>query len=452
MRARVAIAVTIGSVLLIGTSPQLQSRQVAEIIRNPLCPPSALQGATVMMCGLDNPRGIAFDEAGALYVAETGRGDAPETDPVVLRDDGNPAAALPVNCINVWRNVQQSCGTSGAISQLWSGVQQRVAPGFPSALWLQNGNAQLGPNAISFLTVGAPARRGAYVPLGLWDDPKDRAANYPMPLGAGFGRVAHIGASGEWRYVADIAGFVGTLPCEIGSTTCDIREQGRGTHPDSNPYAIVARPDHLIVLDPSANAMLRVSVSGKISVLATFPLVQPPAGTLCPMTLVSGSVPLSVTIGPDEAYYVGEHTGLPFYAGGAKVYRVQPGEEPTVFLTGFTAINGVAFDATGENLYVLQYFSPPVCGYNPANSGAVIRVHHPGQPDESRSTFITGLTRPTSLTVGPDGALYVTNRAVPAPVTTTTPAPGGTLLTRITVTVRTGEILRFNVPSEVSGN
>ena len=90
--------------------------------------------------------------------------------------------------------------------------------------------------------------------------------------------------------------------------------------------------------------------------------------------------------------------------------------------------------------------SPAVCGYNPANSGAVIRVHHPGLPDETRSTLITGVTRPTSLTVGPDGAVYVTNRAVPAPVTTSTPGPDGTPLTRITVTVRTGEILRFEVP------
>jgi hypothetical protein len=54
------------------------------------------------------------------------------------------------------------------------------------------------------------ARRGAYVPLGLWDDPSDRATNYPMPLGSGFGQVAHVAASGEWEYVADIAEFVKT--------------------------------------------------------------------------------------------------------------------------------------------------------------------------------------------------------------------------------------------------
>lgn len=30
-------------------------------------------------------------------------------------------------------------------------------------------------------------------------------------------------------------------------------------------------------------------------------------------------------------------------------------------------------------------------------------------PDGSRSVIVTGLTTPTSIVVGPDGALYVTN-------------------------------------------
>ena len=450
MCSRIVVTFHVALALVMGVAQsRLQSRQTEGVIGNPLCPPNpAFADAAVMMCGLDNPRGIAFDQAGALYVAETGRGDAPATDPIVLRDDGDPGAAIAANCVNQFRGVQLSCGPTGTISRLWQGVQERFATGFPSALWLANGNAQLGPNSISFLNVGRPARRGAYVPIGLWDDPSDRAANYPMPLGPGFGQVAQIGPSGEWQYVVDIAAFVESLPCQLGSTFCDRREQERGTHPDSNPYAIVAGPDHLNVVDPSANALLRVDVNGRTSLLATFPLLQPPSDTLCPLKgVVAGSVPNSVAVGPDGAFYVGEHTGFPFYAGSAKVYRVQPDAEPTVFLRGFSAINGLAFDATGENLYVLQYYTAPACGYQPANSGAIIRVHHPSQLDETRSTIVNGLTKPTSITVGPDAAIYVTNKAVPTPVTTITTAADGTRLTRVTVAVRVGEILRFAVPT-----
>jgi hypothetical protein len=309
----------------------------------------------------------------------------------------------------------------------------------PSGLSLQFGNARLGPNAVSWLEVGRPSRRGAYVPIGLWDDPNLRAtANYPA-LGAGFGQVARIGTSGEWEYVFDMAAYVATLPCDNGSPAwCDVKEVDRG-FPDSNPYAILARPDHLVALDASANALLRVDNAGKPSLLATFPLVPKPPVTSCTVAaVIADSVPTTVVRGPDEAYYVGEHTGFPFYAGNAKVYRVVPGEEPEVFLSGFSTINGIAFDATGENLYVLQYFSPPVCGYNPGASGKIIRVHHPHQLDETRSVFVAGLMKPTALTVGPDGAIYVSNKGTPNATTNATK-------TKTTVNVGTGEVLRFEV-------
>ena len=394
---------------------------------------------SVVMCGLDNPRGLGFDEAGALYVAEAGRGNA-GADPVTLRDDAHPDQALPRNCVNAGE--AHSCGPTGAISRWWNGVQERFATGMPSGLSLQFGNSRLGPNAVSWLEVGRPSRRGAYVPIGLWDDPNLRAtANYPA-LGAGFGQVARVRTSGEWEYVFDMAAYVATLPCDDGSPAwCDEKEVDRG-FPDSNPYAILARPDHLVALDASANALLRVNNAGKPSLLATFPLVPKPPVTACVSNAVdpADSVPTTVVRGPDEAYYVGEHTGNPFYAGNAKVYRVVPGEQPTVFLSGFTTINGIAFDATGENLYVLQFFSPLVCGYNPGGSGKIIRVHHPHQLDETRTAFVTGLMKPTALTVGPDGAIYVSNKGTPNPTTRTVNGQ-----TKTTVIIGTGEVLRFEV-------
>jgi sugar lactone lactonase YvrE len=65
------------------------------------------------------------------------------------------------------------------------------------------------------------------------------------------------------------------------------------------------------------------------------------------------SVPTSVTIGPDGALYVGELTGAPFPVGGASVWRVASGEEPTKYATGFTNIIGLGFAPDGT-LYVAE--------------------------------------------------------------------------------------------------
>jgi glucose/arabinose dehydrogenase len=120
------------------------------------------------------------------------------------------------------------------------------------------------------------------------------------------------------------------------------------------------------------------------------------------------AVPTSVVAGPDGAYYVGELTGAPFFTGAANIYRVIPGEapitNPEVYLTGFRMIIDIAFDAAG-NLYVLQFGG--------AIPGVLKRVELNGcitAPDFCpRTDVVSGLTRPTSLTIDPDGALYVTN-------------------------------------------
>jgi glucose/arabinose dehydrogenase len=56
-------------------------------------------------------------------------------------------------------------------------------------------------------------------------------------------------------------------------------------------------------------------------------------------------------------------------------------------------------------LYVLQHSTLfPFFG----GPGSLVRV----APDGSRSTVLPGLDRPTSVAVGPDGAIYVTNHGV----------------------------------------
>src|SRR5687768_10687330 len=67
--------------------------------------------ATIVMRGLNNPRGLAFGPDGALFVAEAGRGGS-----------GPCFQSGQVVCY----------GPSGAIGRLANGVQDTVVSGLPS--------------------------------------------------------------------------------------------------------------------------------------------------------------------------------------------------------------------------------------------------------------------------------------------------------------------------------
>ena len=311
---------------------------------------------SVVMSGLDNPRGLAFGPEGALYVAEAGRGG-----------EGPPCLML--------RGRHLCYGPTGAVSRLRSGIQERIATGLPS-LAVSDGTEATGPHDVSL-----HGRGGAYVTVGLGANPQERTALLGE-VGAGFGQLVRLPASGQWRNFADIAAYEG-------------EENPAGGTIDSNPYAVLADAAGRTVTDAGGNSLLRVAANGDITTLAVFPS-RPTRST--------DAVPTSVTIGPDGAYYVGELTGVPFTVGAARVYRVVPGTAPAVFLVGFTAIIDLTFDAAG-NLYVLQHATGAM-GPNLMGPGALIRV----APDGTRSTVASeGLFRPTSVVIGSDGAIYVSN-------------------------------------------
>jgi hypothetical protein len=183
---------------------------------------------------------------------------------------------------------------------------------------------------------------------------------------------------------------------------------------DSNPYAVLAEPDGLVIADAGGNDLLKVAPDGTISTLAVFPnrqvtapsSLKMPAGALMPME----PVPNSITRGPDGAYYVGELTGFPFPVGGAHVMRLVPGKAPTIYAEGFTNIIDLAFDRKG-NLYVLEIVKDGLRFAEQGGSmtGALIRI----TPDGGRTTVLTdGLVAPAGLAVGPDGAVNVSNYGV----------------------------------------
>jgi hypothetical protein len=311
---------------------------------------------SVVMSGLDNPRGLAFGPEGALYVAEAGRGG-------------------PGPCIFLRPVPMPFCyGPTGAVSRLWRGEQERVATGLPS--YAGPAGDATGPHDISFL-----GRGGAYVTIGLGFEGQPRSAL--AGVGDQFGWLVHMPASGGWRPVADIAAY-------------EFAANPGGGPVDSNPYGLLAEPGSRVVADAGANALLRVAANGDISTLAVFPSRAQGRST--------DAVPTAVAVGPDGAYYVSELSGVPFAAGAANIYRVVPGHTPTMAWSGFTTVIDIAFGPDG-NLYVLEHSTGPVFFGLP---GRLLKV----APDGTRTTVIDGLIRPGSVAVGPDGALYVSNHSV----------------------------------------
>jgi hypothetical protein len=367
------------SMALIITACTQPDANVSAPVRVPARPRAVLgpSDATVVMHGLNNPRGLAFGPDGALYVAEAGRGGA------------GPC----------FQSGQLVCyGPTGAIGRLAGGIQDTVVSGLPSIATAQ-GRAE-GPNAISLLGIG-----GAYVTVGWENDPRARAQDPVLACFARLVRVfptalvprpAHVPTSlAEWEFVAD----PGTYEIAVNPDCGRI---------DDNPFGVLAAPAGVLVVDAGANAIVRMDATGGLSTFAGFPSrYSEPTGPTCPVlpadypaTLPKETVPTSIALGPDGAYYVGHLAGFPVVAGAANVYRVVAGSAPEVFLTGFTFIVSLAFDAAGS-LYVLQHLDGPG-----TPTGSLVRV----ATDGARTTVITGLTRPTGLAVGPDGAIYLSHR------------------------------------------
>ena len=367
----------------------------------PTRPVAQTSVSVVVMSGLDSPRGLAFGPDGALYVTEAGRGAGvvPATDP---------------RCYTGPQGGVQCYGATGAISRLWRGVQTRVVTGLPSTAFA-NGTRGTGATDIVL------AHGYAAVTMGWENDPMRRSQVPLIPELAGFASFIKFAASGEWRVVADIGAYEAANNPD-GRLTDDGRP-----HLDTNPYGLVPFPGGHLMTDAGANALLRVRADGEISTVAVFHSrgSTPPRPSFAPVDernfpTIADAVPTSVVLGPDGAYYVSELTGVPFVDTRANVYRVVPADEPQMFfigdacLTGFKMILDMAFDAEG-NLYVLQHSTGLVQGTAP---GVLIRVTpDKGQPTVctqyqvgTRTTVLGGLSRPTSVVIGPDGAIYVANK------------------------------------------
>jgi hypothetical protein len=210
--------------------------------------------------------------------------------------------------------------------------------------------------------------------------------------------------SGTALPVANLSAFIKAHP--VASPETDDFE------PDGTFYSMVPKDGLLYVVEPN---------HGEID------WVNPNAHTIGRVVDVSAFfghiVPTSLaTLG--NALFFGNLGVFPIVPGAENVYLVTSTltrKSITPVVSGLTTVLGLAFDSQGR-MYVLESMTAP--GFpdpSQLGTGMIVRIDPTGP-----TTIATGLSFPTAMTFGPDGALYVSNLGFAGP--------------------GAGEILRVTVP------
>jgi DNA-binding beta-propeller fold protein YncE len=318
---------------------------------------SAAQAATfeTVAIGLDNPRGVAYNPVdGAIYVANAGRGGRQ------CQGEGEEAMCL---------------GTTGRIVRV-EGRQKRTIARDMVSVAGQGGVFASGLHGVSVAPDGSVfAVTGSATPADLRGLPrpvKRRVGRLFRATGGAFRSVARVDRLEHRRNLDNVKG-----------------------DRNSNPYAVLALADRQIVVDAGANAVLEVR-DGNVELLSLIPNRRNGRRQ---------SVPTSIALGPDGAYYVGELAEASG-RGKARVWRVPPdGGDATVYRSGFTTISGVAFGPDGS-LFVTEF----ALNFRTLK-GRLWQV----RPDGTRTLLAGGkkLRAPTGAAVDPTtGAVYVSNYSV----------------------------------------
>lgn len=331
---------------------------------------------TVVAHGLNEPRHLTYGPGG-LYVADGGTGGT--------------------SCTKV-DGASYCEGETGSVVLVGPSGVKTVLAGLPSAIDPDEG--PVGAAAVTF-------DRGRLAVL--FQDTAVNPDGTTSVRGPGAGLLGKLllavpfaGQAG-WSAGPDIAAFAAAHPQDPATLG---GPPGQENGYDSDPYDIVPYAGGYAIADGAANDVLWLSPSGRLSVLDRLP-TEPetvPAGVLGPnpVTVDAQAVPDSLAVGPDGALYVSSLPGFPALPGTSRIYRLVPGHQPAVVVTGLTEATGIAFDRQGR-LLVTEIDTAGGLSSGSAR-GALLRVSRTGQV----STLpVTGLSQPTSVAVGPDGSVYV---------------------------------------------
>jgi hypothetical protein len=311
---------------------------------------------TVFSTGFSNPRGLKWGPDGNLYVAEGGIGGA------VPPTTGCDQVVPPVG--------PYTGGSNARIS--------KVSPGGTRATLVQ----------------GLPSARDAMGDvLGVADVAFVGTQMYALLAGGGCSHghpsspnaILKVNADGSFSRLADLSSFQALHPV-ANPNPADFE-------PDGTWYSLISVGTNLYAVEPNHGEVDEITPEGVVTRLIDVSQTQ---GHVVPTSIAR----------IQNGFSVSNLGTFPITPGSSARYTVNNLGGVTKVLPGLTTVVGLV--VIGSDTFFLELSTDP--GFPAPGKGAVVRLH-----GAQFTTIADGLTTPTGMTVGPDGALYVSNFGTGAP-------------------------------------
>jgi sugar lactone lactonase YvrE len=318
--------------------------------------------------GLNGPMGVVVDEAGDVWVIDSGTGGDAEIEfpnPFTLEITATPYGE-----------------TARIIRIAGDGTQTEVAT-LPS------------------MNLGEEAMGGA------------RLAILDGELYATSGGWAAGASVDRLPYMAAVVRVDEGQVTEVANTwDLESSENPAGALVDTHPYDLTAGPDGMLwVADAAGNTLCRIDpATGDAELIAVFDaLPSPIPNPSRDGAMETEPVPTGVAFDAEGNVYVSFLPGVPFLPGSAKVVRVASDGAVSDYATDLTMLTDLETGPDGS-IYAVSIGEFTEQGPVP-NSGAIIRI---GEGTTSEA-ILTGLSFPTSIAFAPNGDAYITINGMGAP-------------------------------------
>ncbi len=270
----------------------------------------------IIASGLHNPIGITKDNAGNIYVAETGTGN----------DDGRILLITPSNLISTLVTGLPSNHDMGSIS---------------------------GPYRIYLFSHGIMK-----VVIGEGFDPIEGSV---LTFD-----ISKFKAGDAALTLADTLSMLSVRPWVIS--------QNIGS---SNPYSVAwDTTGNTYVVDASANLVVKIDTAFNYKIITTFPKI---ALNVSNFSQYTDYVPTIILNSPDGGFYIGNLTGWPFLDGLASIIKMDENGVQTPFVSNLTQVTEMEIDSLTGDLYALQYAHFDTSALNwISGTASIIRISQGG--------------------------------------------------------------------------